>query len=67
MTQPISPKVYELPDFSDPSCLDAQIHRVWVDYKNSKNKKQRRELKAEYDRLTSVDFESVGWKRYSKL
>lgn len=68
MTHPVlSPKVCIIPEFSDPECLDAQIHRVWEDYRKSRSKKQRRELKAEYERLTSLDTQKVGWKRYSKI
>lgn len=63
----ITPKVCIIPDFSDPECLDAQIYRVWQDYKKARSKKQRRELKAEYERLTSLDHQQVGWKRYSKI
>jgi len=45
MTHPaLSPKVCIIPEFSDPECLDAQIHRVWEDYRKSRSKKQRREL-----------------------
>lgn len=63
----ITPRIYELPEFGNPNCIDAQIHQVLEDYKKSTNKKKRRELKAEYVRLTSLDFQLIGWKRYAKL
>jgi hypothetical protein len=61
------PQVYESPDFGgDPKCLDAQIYHVWQAYRKSRSKKEKKELRAKYERLVDEDTKQVGWKRYCK-